>query len=63
MLSIKESASFSLLQNTTPLNKMLYCFSEFQLQLECIVLRSVTWWIIKKCQIAKKGQQGKQASC
>lgn len=58
MLFIKESASFSLLHNTTPLKKMFYCFSEFQLQLQCIVLRSVTCWIIKKCQIAKKGQKG-----
>lgn len=54
MLSIKGIASCSLL---------LYCFSEFQLKLRCIVLRAVTWWIIKKCQIAKRGQQGKQASC
>lgn len=65
MLSIKDSASFSLLQNTTPLNTMLYCFPEFQLQLECFVLRGATWWIrliIMECQKVKKRQQRKWLS-
>lgn len=61
MLSIKDNASFGPLQNRTPLNTILYCFLEFQLRLECIVLRATTWWtrlFIMECQIAKKGQQG-----
>jgi len=66
MLFIKDSASFSPWQNMTPFNTMLYCFPEFQLQLECIVLRGATCWsrlIITERQIAEKGQQRKQRSC
>lgn len=61
MLSIKDSASFSAFQNTTPLNMMLYCFPEFQLQFECVVLRGATWWIsliIRESEEPKRDSKG-----
>lgn len=54
MLCIKVRAAFSPLQNTAPLNTMLY------------ILGGATWWIrpiITECQTAKKGQQGERPPC